>query len=593
MRKHVRIVFVGLLFSFGMQGARAQLKYGPIVNQEKGKQFLNDIILNKDYPFDPKKVKRVLFLSPTPEHPYHAIVIPVKDFKGGKPSLTKLTINGEHPDIYFTFVGGELRFENWLSRKATVVEDIVLLAKTTWHNRTKYDIRVEMRAPKVLNPTSDDDYVVVTTRHEATSPGRGGAPDGWKYGFTILLSEESGLDRTSEPVNINLLVHQDRVKDLAREVRVMEYQSDDQKFTEIPSQTYNHQRYEGRGSPPSQWGIPTASCDVFFLADVKANASKIYGIFYGNLDAEIPDYATDLRVDGEGLGSVVENSYWEIKHHDRSGQLHYYRMKARGRTDIPLLSNTSSGSVHWNPDTYAENGRWGHTFSWDPPENIHILTKGPLLYKFTRSGRMPGYNPEMFVSVTYTYMAHCPYVLMSSVMEIINPYGAQAIRNGEMVFDADVFDHYAWKAKNGERRYLRTLLNPDVGNAEASAEIPVDVPWLCLYNSEGKFAMGALPLHVTNYNRKTGQVALYRPKYFLYSHPQWTRALTYFVRTLVYPFGHAGHATRGPVVQIPEGNVYVEEMAFMPFLLGSEDPFEPIEVLNEKLRHPLEIQYGN
>jgi hypothetical protein len=31
----------------------------------------------------------------------------------------------------------------------------------------------------------------------------------------------------------------------------------------------------------------------------------------------------------------------------------------------------------------------------------------------------------------------------------------------------------------------------------------------------------------------------------------------------------------------------------MPFLLGDADPFEPIEVLNEKLRHPLEIRYGN
>jgi hypothetical protein len=36
-----------------------------------------------------------------------------------------------------------------------------------------------------------------------------------------------------------------------------------------------------------------------------------------------------------------------------------------------------------------------------------------------------------------------------------------------------------------------------------------------------------------------------------------------------------------------------EEAAYYPFILGKEDPFEPLEILNEKLRHPVEIQYGN
>jgi hypothetical protein len=37
----------------------------------------------------------------------------------------------------------------------------------------------------------------------------------------------------------------------------------------------------------------------------------------------------------------------------------------------------------------------------------------------------------------------------------------------------------------------------------------------------------------------------------------------------------------------------VEEGAYYPFILEEDDPLAPVERLNEKLRHPLEIYYGN
>jgi hypothetical protein len=491
------------------------------------------------------------------------------------------------------YVNGQLHFENWLARKATEVKNIVFVFKYTWHNKQKYTFEIELQAPKVLNPSSSEDYIIETTRHDIYAPASGGAPEGWKFSLCYVISEERGLNRSFEPINLELLVRPHRVNDISKEMRVMEYNIPDKVFKEIPFQMYNYQSYQGRGyDKNSTWGMPSISCNVFFLADIPAHARKIYAIFYGNPNAEKPVYESDLKITGDDLGSVVENEFWQIKHHDRSGQLHYYKLKKTEGHEVPLLSNTSSGSVHWNPDTYAENGRWGHTFSWDPPDQMHVITRGPLLYKITRTGRMPGYNPEMNVSVTYTYMAHTPYILMSSVMEVIDPYGAQAIRNGEMVFDADIFDHYAWKAKNGQRNFLRTLLSIETG-LENAAMIPMDTPWLCLYNGEGKFSLGAIHLNVYNFNKITGQTATFRAQYCLYAHPQWSRPLTYFVRTLVYPFGHSGHGIRGPAMYVPEGNVYVEESAYYPFILGKEDPFEPIEILNEKLRHPVEFQYGN
>lgn len=571
------------------QSVFGQFKYGKIVNKEPGDKFFNDLMLYGKIDFNPKNVKEVMFKAPTMEIPYYHIIVPVKDFKGGNPRISGVKVNGEDPEFYYTFANGQLHVENWLAQKADEIKDIVLVLKYTWHNGRDYNINIELRAQKVFNPSGTDDNIVSATDYNVKSPSKGGAPDKWKYTVMLKLAEEFGMDRESEPVEIELCVSPEKVKDLEKEVRVMEYNPKTFDFNEIPSQTYNYQEFEGRFLKRGSTHAPSKSCKVLFLADVPANSEKIYAVCYGNPHAKKPDYQTDLKIKGDGLGAVIENKYWEVKLHDKSGQIHYYRMKQTEGREIPLYSNTTSGSVHWNPDTYGGMGRWGHTFSWDPPENMYIPAKGPLMYKITRKGRMPGYNPEMMVAVTYTFIAGCPYVLMSSWMEVITPYAASAIRNGEMVFDADLFDHYGWKAKNGERRYLRTLLNPDEG-FDAPAMIPIDTPWLCLYNSQGKYAMGAVQLNVYNYNKNDGVPAVYRPKYFLYCHPQWQRPLTYFVRTLVYPFGY-NH--RYPPMKIPAGNVYIEKGAYFPFLLGDNDPFEPIEIMNDKLRHPLEIYYGN
>jgi hypothetical protein len=585
--KLISVILLIIVLTF--QPGFCQFKYGKIVNKEPGDRFLNDLMLHGKLDFDPLNVKKVIFKAPTMEIPYYHIIVPVKDFNGENPRFTKIKINGKDPEFYFTFVNGQMHVENWLAQKADEVKNIVLVFKYTWHNDVDYKIEVELRAPKVFNPSGPEDYIISSTVHEIKSPLKGGIPEGWKYAVMFKLAEEYGLDRFAEPVDIELAVSPGKVHDLRKEVRVMEYDPETYIFTEIPSQTYAHAGFEGRFRKSGSTHSPSLSCRVFFLADVQANKSKIFSVLYGNPDAGAPAYKTDLKVNGEVFGAVIENNYWEVKLHEKSGQLHYYRIKKTDGREVPLYSNTTSGSVHWNPDTYGGMGRWGHTFSWDPPENIYVPARGPLMFKVTRSGRMPGYNPEMMVSVTYTFIANCPYVLMSSWMEVITPYAASAIRNGEMVFDADLFDHYGWKAKNGERRFLRTLLNPDEG-FDAPAMIPIDTPWLCLYNSQGKYAMGALHLNVYNYNKKDGVPATYRPKFFLYCHPQWQRPLTYFVRTLVYPFGY-NH--RYPPVMIPEGNVYVENGAYFPFLLGENDPYEPIEILNDKLRHPLEIYYGN
>ena len=122
---------------------------------------------------------------------------------------------------------------------------------------------------------------------------------------------------------------------------------------------------------------------------------------------------------------------------------------------------SAQGTGHWNPDTLGDNGRWGHAFSWDPPERTHVSADGPILYRITRSGRMPGWNPEVELSVTYSFWADVPYVRMASSMRVTDDYGSLALRNGEMVFDAELFDAFAWKEKGGQIRKIRALHRPD------------------------------------------------------------------------------------------------------------------------------------
>ena len=99
---------VSFLVCFFSVNTNAQFKYGKIVNKEPGSTFLNDIVLNSTLNFDPLNVTKVFFNSPTLEHPYFHMIVPVKDFKGGTPTVSKISINGETPILYYIYVDGQL-----------------------------------------------------------------------------------------------------------------------------------------------------------------------------------------------------------------------------------------------------------------------------------------------------------------------------------------------------------------------------------------------------------------------------------------------------------------------------------------------------
>ena len=110
---------------------------------------------------------------------------------------------------------------------------------------------------------------------------------GWRYYQRFQVEEREGLARCGEPVHLDLVVDRTQVRDLAREVRLVEEET----AAEIPCQVYG-QEEEGANR----------KCSVVFLADVGANEKKTYLLLYGNLSPACWPvlYPTDLVVRGEG-----------------------------------------------------------------------------------------------------------------------------------------------------------------------------------------------------------------------------------------------------------------------------------------------------
>ena len=109
---------------------------------------------------------------------------------------------------------------------------------------------------------------------------------------------------------------------------------------------------------------------------------------------------------------------------------------------------------------WKTGGKWGHTSDWtagtafDPARHkadalpagddktlpfYYREWTGPLAYRLTRWGKMP-FVPEVDVSVTYTFHAGTPVVMVQSLMEFREGIAVHAVRDAELVFSRHQFD---------------------------------------------------------------------------------------------------------------------------------------------------------
>ncbi len=540
-----------------------------------------------DIPYDPKQVSGITFISPTVKHPFYEIVIPLGNWtEGESANVQKVRVNGVDSDSFYVFVDGFAHVQSgWITQKSKSARNVVLVTRSLWHNGESVEVEAEVSAAGVTNN--------IKKKFKATAPATGGGPAGWRRYQSLVLFERAGLGRKQEPVEFSVTARAEDCANLERELRLFSVEAASRQLSPVAVQTFNAQQF--RGTPPGTTNQnylqhPSTSLEGVFLADLPANGAQVYLFAYDNSAATAPVPASsDLTVNGPPVGATIENDFFLVKLDAKCGQIASFDLKGRKDKPVPRLSNSLSLAVHWNPDSFSDNGLWGHTFGWNPPERTTVTTRGPLMFRVTNRGRMPDSTPQVRASVTYSFYAHTPYVKVTTITEVRDPLNASAVRNGEIVLDSHLISHFVWKEKTGELHTVRTAHGPNWQD-EWATRVDHDVPWLAMTNEKEDYGIGEIIQSSLAFNPERGEATTHRPAFYLYYHHFWRTPLTYFTRGWVYPFSDY---QRGPILPVEAGSTYVEKMAFLPFYLHKEgDRYADIEAASKAITHPLVQRWG-
>jgi hypothetical protein len=543
-----------------------------------------------DIPYDPKRVSQITFVSPTVEHPFFEIVIPLGNWaEGESATVQEVRVNGVDSDSFYVFVDGFSHVQSgWITQKSKSATNVVLVTHSLWHNGESVVIVAHI---SVIGEGGG--LRAIKRSFVAKAPSVGGGPEGWRRYQSLVLSERAGVARNYEPVEFSLTVRAEDCADLERELRLFSVEGVSRQLAPIPVQTFNAKHFLGTPpgtSNPNYLQHQSRSLEGVFLASVPANGARVYVFVYDNPAAPAAIAPqTDLTVNGPALGATVENDFFVVKLDRKCGQIASFDLKGRKEKPVPRLSNSLTLAVHWNPDSFSDNGRWGHTFGWNPPDHTAVTTRGPLMFRVTNRGRMPDSTPQVRASVTYSFYAHTPYVKVTTITEVRDALNASAIRNGEIVLDSHLISHFVWKEKSGELRTMRTLHGPNWQD-EWATRVDHDVPWIAMTNEREEFGIGEVIESSLAFNPERGEATTHRPAFYLYYHHFWRQPLTYFTRAWVYPFSDY---QRGPILPVEPGSTYVEKIAFLPFYLRANgNRYAAIEAVSAAIRNPLVQRWG-
>ena len=98
-------------------------------------------------PYDPKHVSAITFVSPSVQHPFFEIVIPMGDWTEGKSAtVQKVRINGVDSDSFYLFVDGFSHVQSgWITQKSPTAKNVVLVTRSLWHNGESVTIEAKAR----------------------------------------------------------------------------------------------------------------------------------------------------------------------------------------------------------------------------------------------------------------------------------------------------------------------------------------------------------------------------------------------------------------------------------------------------------------
>jgi len=428
-------------------------------------------------------------------------------------------------------------------------------ARHVWRPGADIELKVDLIEPK------SGDIQLLSASGKAPA-GKGYWDPAWRNYLSLVLAEEHGFARTAFPVHatVGVLSNYLGSPDEVRVVRA-EAAGRDVVYTEVPSQVYDVVKWSDEklltaeeidavtGEKVIRYH-PTTTFSVAFLAEVGAKSRATYLVFYNNPGAAKPAYATDLAVaKGKGLGRTVENGFYKIVLHEVSGVVHEIVEKTTGILLEHKLE--TNGAIHWNPDVYAPPHAWYHSSDWTDPEAREV--EGPVFYSLNLKGKLP--QPEgIDIGLRYHFYAGSPVVMVESVTGIGRDLFVKALRNAEVVFNAEVFTKAAFKREG--RTEILDFAASKMHPAHAAVLRP-DTPWVTFFDEGKGVGFASLFLDQAAPNLNGGTATLQQP-YIYIQHGLWF----YVSRGFVYSFG-SNNQTR--MLPVAAGSVYYDKSAWIAF----------------------------
>lgn len=507
------------------------------------------------------ELKMIRFGWPTPATPYYFLHLQAVELKEDT-EVIGVTINGKRNRDFEAFNDDKACVPPVLHTAAAKRD---LKIRIDWTRGETFEVAVILKQGE--RTVELKDIYTAETDHGYWNKD-------WKYYAAHVVKEPAGIDRENEPVHAVLAVYMDRVTDLARELRVVEINSETGDAQEIRSQVYSTTNWDKWQNINCQ---PTSTVQVAFLASVPAHEQKVYLFFYGNPNAAAPQYETDLRVSGEGYGLTIENEYYTVKLHKDSGSIDEILPKNRkGLTYCHHLE--TNGALQWNPGIYAPPKTWMHASDWVNPEDFTV-TVGPIFVMVKRFNPIVDYE-EVECSLTYVFYSHNQSMSIESNIDVTKDLDVVALRNGSVVLNKETTGDFAWKDVDHEVKNVHITDMPR--HPVKAMTFDAKTPWFAFYNRNEGNALGVVN-HKFNGVRRQGGLIEWEPHYYLHWGPWF-----YVSRPIIYTF-----TSNNPqrVMHMTAGTSFYEQYELMPFDvkkgMTEYDNFEELDLLERKVREPL------
>lgn len=368
-----------------------------------------------------------------------------------------LSSNADSGNVMEKFVSGQiLAGQKKVNRQSDSFEEKIRLLQSAW---AKKDYRIaraitnSLRISEIQTQAEEEDFgkplvdaAQFGTVADLPAAWRNWAK-GWQYYKVINLEEKAGMKRMAEPVEVLLGFRSEQVASLAREVRVAEIK--DGTLNEVISQVFSEIR---RGAEKL--------CKLLFLADNNGKEKRSYLIFYGNPDAELPNYQTDLKVSGEGYGLDIENEYFTAYLSKQTGQLAKMILKREHGLEIYSggQGHGEPAGIDWAHDYVSEDGFQKMRISlWDECPDFEVV-RGPICtivrrWGFPYSPVHPIFSPaRMNMDIEYRFYAGLPYFHKFGKMTALKEFEPAALRDDEWVITGQSFTDMLWMGDDEKLR---------------------------------------------------------------------------------------------------------------------------------------------